>query len=95
MAKAGFVDETSNMSQKEVAAIKGVVEEQKARLDAAGAKMTELKSHYDEAALLTATCNKELLRMQKNLAAAFEKTKGSPGRALTMTRERIDANTKY
>lgn len=41
-ANAASLDETLKLSRKEVAAVKGVVEEQRAWMDAVGARMAEL-----------------------------------------------------
>lgn len=58
MAKPDALDEALKVSRKEVVAIKGVVEKQRARLDAVGARMAELKNRRDEASASTATCRK-------------------------------------
>lgn len=64
--KTNPVDEIFKVSQMEVAAIKGVVKEQWARLDAAHARMAELKNRRDKESAFTAICCKELLQMRKN-----------------------------
>lgn len=72
-AKAYFLDDVLKVNRMEVAAIKDVVAEQRARLDTTGARMVELKNCRDEANVLTATCCTQLLQVQKSLAAASEK----------------------
>lgn len=44
------------VSRKEIAAIKGVVEKQRVRLNAAGTRPAELKIRRNEASALTVTC---------------------------------------
>lgn len=63
--KSDSPDKALKMSQKKFATIKDVVEKQRARLDAVGSRMAELKDLQDEARVSTATCRKELLQMQK------------------------------
>lgn len=43
-AKENFFDKAFKVSRREVAAVKGIVDGQKARLDAASARMAELKN---------------------------------------------------
>lgn len=55
------MDETLKVVRKEVAAIKGLVENQRAWLDATGARLAELRNRRYEASALSATCYKKLL----------------------------------
>lgn len=57
-AKVDSLDEALKVYQNEIAAVKGVVEEQRSRLDAAGARMAALNNHQDEARASTATYRK-------------------------------------
>lgn len=56
MAKKDSLDEPLKVSLKEAAAVKVVVEEKRARLDAADARMFEMKGRLDEANASSATC---------------------------------------
>lgn len=74
-ARVDCLNVALKVSWNEVAAKKGIVGEQRARLDAAGSRMTELRNCRDEARVSTATCRKELLPVQQNLAMAPEKVR--------------------
>lgn len=88
-------DDELNLSRKEVTGIKFEVEEQKARLGAAGVSIVDLKNCRDEASASTDNCQKELHPMHKDLAAAREKVKNSSTRAVLMTKGRDAASTKF
>lgn len=66
-----FLSEASKVTQKQEASVKDIVEEQRAWLDSAGARMAELKDCRVLANLSTATCREELLQMQKNFSTAL------------------------
>lgn len=83
------------MCLKKVAAIKDVIEEQRAGPDAAGARMAELESCRDEASAAYAMFRKEPLQVQKNLEAALEKVKVSLAHAAMMAKERGAVTAKY
>lgn len=95
MAKANFLDDALKVSRKEVAAVKGVVKEQRAWLDVAGARMAELMDRWVEASASTATCCKKLLPVQENLATALEKVKVNLARVVAMAKERDAVTAKY
>lgn len=83
------------MSRNEDAALKGVVAEKRARSDAAGTIMAELKNHRDKASVSNTTCCKERLQVQISFATAFEKVKDSPARTIAMTKEQNTVTTEY
>lgn len=94
-ADRDFLDEGFKVIRNEVATTKGVDEKQRARLDAAGAKIIKLKNRQDDASASTATCCKELLKVQKSLVTALEMVKVSFERAFLTTKERDAVSTKY
>lgn len=94
-AKVDSPDKALNASQKKVAAVRYIVGEQRARLDAAYVTLSELKNRRDETSVSTATCRKELHQAQKSLATALEKVKASLARAVAMAKERDTVSTKY
>lgn len=94
-ANSDSLAEASKESRREVATIKEVVEEQRGRLDGAGARMTELKDRRDEASASTAICRKELLQEQKNLETALEKLNFRLARSVAMTRDWDVVSTAY
>lgn len=61
------------MSRNKLTAIECVVEKQRSRLDAAGARMGVLKIRRHDARVLNVTCCKKMALVQKNFAADFEK----------------------
>lgn len=72
-----------------------MVEEQKAWLNAADARIAELKCCRDEGRASTATYRKELLQAQKNLAATPGKVKAILARTVAITKGRDSVTTKF
>lgn len=56
-------------------------------MDAADARMAELKDRQDEASVSTATCGKEMLQVQTNLATALKMLKTRSARSVAMAKE--------
>lgn len=73
MANVDSLDEALNVSWKENAAPKDVVDEQRAWFDEAVARMSKLKNLCNETNASAAACLKGLLRAQKYLVANSEK----------------------
>lgn len=93
--KTEFLDGALNGSRKEFAIMKGVVKNQRARLDATGARIVKRKNRRDEASASTATCCEKILRLQKKLAMALENVKVRSVPVVAITKERDAMPAKY
>lgn len=57
--------------------------------------MTELSNHRDWASVTIATCRKELLQVQKNLATAHKNKNATFAHVVAVTKERGASTTDY
>lgn len=71
--KADLLDVELKLSRKEVSDMRAVVADQKTRLDTASGRRNELRIRCVEPNASPATCRKELIHVEKNFSAAFEK----------------------
>lgn len=89
------LDEALNVSWKEVAATKGILEDQRARLDAVGAEMAALKNFQGKSSASTATFREKQIQVERNLATALEMKKASSAHSVAMPKERETGTTKF